>query len=59
MPRKSSHLSSVAHHGLRYEAETFPGLVYRMVEPKVALLIFVRFGFDDFADIQSRLEVGK
>lgn len=25
-----------------YEPELFPGLVYRMVEPKVVLLVFVR-----------------
>ena len=30
-------------HVNSYEAETFPGLVYRMAEPKVALLIFVRY----------------
>lgn len=24
-----------------YEAEVFPGLVYRMIEPKIVLLIFV------------------
>jgi len=29
------------HHYASYEPELFPGLVYRMVQPKVVLLIFV------------------
>lgn len=28
-------------HGMQYEPELFPGLIYRMKEPKVVLLIFV------------------
>ena len=30
-----------AHLSLQYEPELFPGLIYRMVKPKVVLLIFV------------------
>ena len=33
-PRRHSHYSS-------YEPELFPGLIYRMVQPKIVLLIFV------------------
>jgi transcription initiation factor TFIID TATA-box-binding protein len=33
---------ALEHHRFStYEAELFPGLVYRMVQPKVVLLIFV------------------
>jgi transcription initiation factor TFIID TATA-box-binding protein len=33
---------SAKHQGFcAYDAETFPGLVYKLREPKVALLIFV------------------
>lgn len=29
------------HHFFSYEPELFPGLVYRMIKPKIVLLIFV------------------
>jgi len=35
---------SVLHHDINfssYEPELFPGLIYRMIKPKIVLLIFV------------------
>lgn len=34
-------VSLASSHGLQYEPELFPGLIYRMRQPKIVLLIFV------------------
>lgn len=34
-------LASRHHHFSSYEPELFPGLIYRMIKPKIVLLIFV------------------
>ena len=39
--RVLSHLPDLLLLGLQYEPEIFPGLIYRMKQPKVVLLIFV------------------
>src|SRR5437660_11477392 len=40
-PIRLEGLASRHHHFSSYEPELFPGLIYRMVKPKIVLLIFV------------------
>eukprot|EP01103_Thecamoeba_quadrilineata_P008178 TRINITY_DN17949_c0_g1_i1.p1 TRINITY_DN17949_c0_g1~~TRINITY_DN17949_c0_g1_i1.p1 ORF type:complete len:231 (-),score=36.33 TRINITY_DN17949_c0_g1_i1:140-832(-) len=40
-PIKLEGLAYAHHHYSTYEPELFPGLIYRMVKPKIVLLIFV------------------
>ncbi len=36
-----------------YEPELFPGLIYRMMKPKIVLLIFVSVSFENSADVTT------
>ena len=40
-PIRLEGLASRHHHFSSYEPELFPGLIYRMIKPKIVLLIFV------------------
>ena len=40
-PIRLEGLASKHHHFSSYEPELFPGLIYRMMQPKIVLLIFV------------------
>jgi TATA-box binding protein (TBP) (component of TFIID and TFIIIB) len=40
-PIRLEGLASKHHHFSSYEPELFPGLIYRMIKPKIVLLIFV------------------
>ena len=40
-PIRLEGLASRHHHFSSYEPELFPGLIYRMMKPKIVLLIFV------------------
>ena len=40
-PIRLEGLASHHHHFSSYEPELFPGLIYRMIKPKIVLLIFV------------------
>ncbi|KAL8692839.1 MAG: hypothetical protein Q9218_002222 [Villophora microphyllina] len=40
-PIRLEGLASRHHHFSSYEPELFPGLIYRMIQPKIVLLIFV------------------
>jgi len=40
-PIRLEGLANSHHHYSSYEPELFPGLIYRMVQPKIVLLIFV------------------
>lgn len=40
-PIRLEGLASKHHHFSSYEPELFPGLIYRMIRPKIVLLIFV------------------
>ena len=40
-PVRLEWLASRHHHFSSYESELFPGLIYRMIKPRIILLIFV------------------
>ena len=40
-PIDLEHIANKHNHFCSYEPEVFPGLVYRMIEPKIVLLVFV------------------
>ncbi|KAK0914488.1 TATA-binding protein (TBP) [Friedmanniomyces endolithicus] len=52
-PIRLEGLASRHHMFSSYEPELFPGLIYRMMKPKIVLLIFVSVSFDNSADVTT------